>query len=662
MSPDRAALGVDVGGTFTDLATWDGSRLWSGKTSSTADQSEGVLSGAAALLEGRAVGHLLHGTTVATNALLERKGARTALVSTAGFVDVAEIGRQDRPALYDPMVDRPSPLANRECRFGVAGRLDAAGRETEPLGNLEQLAEDVRRSRPEAVAVSLLYAFAGSAHERAVAAALAAVLDGIPISISSEVGAEFREFERTSTTLLNAYLEPGTGRYLRNLKRRVIEAQLAEEVLVMRSSGGLMDVMAAARLPVAVLLSGPAGGVVASAELGRALGYDRLVSFDMGGTSTDVCRIEGGRPEVYYERAIDGYPCRMPAVAVHTVGAGGGSLAWIDPGGALRVGPQSAGADPGPACYGRGGDQPTVSDADLMVGRLSADTLLAGSLRLDRDAAQRALAGLAVRLGIDEGSAALGVIEVVEAHMERAVRTVSVEEGADPRSAVLVAFGGAGGMHAIALARRLEMVGVVIPPYAGVFSAVGLLLSPARSDAVQGVLLREDDRLDDVVAAVASRAKQQMIAETGRSPVEVRSLVDVRYQGQSHETQVAYLPGDGWQELADRFHRAHRERNGFARPGHSIEVVAARAEAIGEAAMSWSDLPEIVPSGEPDRGSREVLTDRGPRQASVWWRPGLAAGSEVIGPAIIEEPEATTFLGPGERATVHPSGALEVSW
>ncbi|MDR9451426.1 MAG: hydantoinase/oxoprolinase family protein, partial [Acidimicrobiia bacterium] len=550
MSPDRAALGVDVGGTFTDLATWDGYRLRSGKTSSTADQSEGVLSGAAALLEGRAVGHLLHGTTVATNALLERKGARTALVSSAGFVDVAEIGRQDRPALYDPMVDRPTPLATRECRFGVAGRLDAAGRETEQLGDLDQLAEDVRRSKPEAVAVSLLYAFASSAHERAVAAALAAVLDGIPISISSEVGAEFREFERTSTTLLNAYLEPGTGRYLRNLKKRVIEARLAEEVLVMRSSGGLMDVMAAARLPVAVLLSGPAGGVVASAELGKVLGYQRLVSFDMGGTSTDVCRIEGGRPEVYYERAIDGYPCRMPAVAVHTVGAGGGSLAWIDPGGALRVGPQSAGADPGPACYGRGGEQPTVSDADLMVGRLSADTLLAGSLRLNRDAAQRALAGLAVRLGIDEGSAALGVIEIVEAHMERAVRTVSVEEGADPRAAVLVAFGGAGGMHAIALARRLEMVGAVIPPYAGVFSAVGLLLSPARSDAVQGVLLREDDRLDDVVAAVASRAKEQMIAETGRPPVEVRSLVDVRYQGQSHETPVAYLPGDGWHEVA----------------------------------------------------------------------------------------------------------------
>jgi len=411
-----------------------------------------------------------------------------------------------------------------------------------------------------------------------------------------------------------------------------------------------------------VLLSGPAGGVVASAELGKALGYGRLVSFDMGGTSTDVCRIEGGRPEVSYERAVDGYPCRMPAVAVHTVGAGGGSLAWIDPGGALRVGPQSAGAHPGPACYGRGGDEPTVTDADLVAGRLSTGTLLAGSLRLDREAARRALARLAERLGIAEAATALGVIDVVEAHMERAVRTVSVEEGADPRTAMLVAFGGAGGMHATALARRLDMAGAVIPPYAGVFSAVGLLLSPPRSDTVQGVLMAEGDEIDEVLTRVRDQARQHMIAETGRSPVGVRSLVDVRYRGQSHETPVVYQPGDGWPVLTARFHRAHRERNGFARPGDPIEVVAARAEAAGEAAMRWPDLPEIVPTGEPRRGTRTVLTGEGRQEASVWWRPGLAAGAEVVGPAIIEEAEATTFLGKGERARVHPSGALEVAW
>jgi N-methylhydantoinase A len=303
-----------------------------------------------------------------------------------------------------------------------------------------------------------------------------------------------------------------------------------------------------------------------------------------------------------------------------------------------------------------------VTDADLVAGRLSAETLLAGSMRLDVEAARRALAGLAGRLGMEENVTALGVIDVVEAHMERAVRTVSVEEGADPRSATLVAFGGAGGMHATALARRLEMAGAVIPAHAGVFSAVGLLLSPPRTDIVQGVFMTTGDLLDEVVAGVAVRAREQIVAETGQPPVAVRSVVDVRYRGQSHETPVDYRPGDGWDLLADRFHHSHRERNGFARPGDPIEVVAARAEATGRPAMRWSDLPEIVPTGTARRGRRLILTGTGPQEASVWWRPGLAPGSEVVGPAIVEEPEATAFLGQGERATVHPSGALEVVW
>jgi N-methylhydantoinase A len=662
MANEQVALGADVGGTFTDLVVWDGTTLRSGKTSSTVDQSDGVLQGATEHLAGRTADMLLHGTTVATNALLERKGARTALVTTSGFVDVVEIGRQDRPSLYDTMTDRAAPLADRSMRVGVAGRMDHTGVETLELEGLDRLLEDLRRMDPESVAVSLLYSFVSSHHEEAVGAALASAMGGVPVSLSSQVAAEFREYERTSTTLLNAYLQPGTGRYLRNLMERVAESAVAREVLVMRSSGGLMGVQAAAHLPAAVLLSGPAGGVIATAELGRALGYERLISFDMGGTSTDVCRIEGGRPEVYYERAVDGYPCRMPAVAVHTVGAGGGSLAWIDPGGALRVGPQSAGADPGPVCYARGGDVPTVTDADLVVGRLSAGTLLAGSLQLDRKAADSALERLAHRLHTDAGKTALGVINVVEAHMERAVRTVSVEEGSDPRGAVLVAFGGAGGMHATALARRLEMSGVIIPPNAGVFSALGLLLSPARTDAVQGVLLTGGDHLDEIASAVATRAENQLKIETGQEPRRMRSLLDVRYVGQSHETSVEYQPGDGWEVLAHRFHRAHQTRNGFARPDDPIEVVAVRAEAIGRPVVRWSELPGIEPSGDPRRGSRDVLTEHGPARASVWWRPGLTEGDQVVGPAVIEEPEATTFLGSGERAAVHESGALVVSW
>jgi N-methylhydantoinase A len=652
--------GADVGGTFTDLVVWNGASLRSGKTSSTSDQSEGVFHGAREHLAGAAADLLLHGTTVATNALLERKGARTALVATAGFGDVIEIGRQDRPSLYDTMADRSVPLAPRELRFGVPGRVDAGGAGALEPGDLDRLVEEISRTDPESVAVSLLYSFATPQLEQAVGAALASGMKGIPVSLSSEVAPEFREFERTSTTLLNAYLEPGTGSYLRNLMRRV--AGMATEVLVMRSSGGLMDVEAAARLPAAVLLSGPAGGVVASAELGRALGYGRIISFDMGGTSTDVCRIEGGRPEVYYEREIDGYPCRMPAVAVHTVGAGGGSLAWVDAGGALRVGPQSAGANPGPVCYGRGGHVPTVTDANLLAGRLSPGTLLAGSMQLDLRATETAVLELAAGLGVDPETISLGIIDVVEAHMERAIRKVSIEEGADPRDAMLVAFGGAGGMHATALARRLDMAGVVIPPYAGVFSALGLLLSPARADVVQGLLLTAGESLDHISSDVVARAEHRLLAETGRRPDRLRSVIDVRYRGQSHETPVEYEPGEGWDILTDRFHRAHLQRNGFARPGDPIEVVAVRAEATGRPALSWSDLPEVAKSGDPYRGQREVLTADGPGEAAVWWRPGLIEGDEVAGPAIVEEPEATTFLNAGERARVHASGALEVSW
>ena len=360
-------LGVDVGGTFTDLAWWDGAKLRVGKTSSTPDQSEGVVAGAQEVTDGHRVEALLHGTTVATNALLERKGARTALVATEGFTDVIEIGRQDRPSLYDTFADRPPPLVEAAHRFGAKERASLDGNYGFAPSGLEELADEIATTDPEAVAVSLLYGFSQPEHEREVREAIAARLPGVSISISSEVVGELREFERTSTTVLNAYLTPVMASYLTRLVARARGAGLPEDVLVMRSSGGLMDIAAASRLPAAALLSGPAGGVVASAALGQALGYDRLISFDMGGTSTDVCRIEGGRPEVSYERAIDGYPCRLPSVAVHTVGAGGGSIGWVDAGGALRVGPRSSGATPGPASYNRGGSEPAVTDANLIL-------------------------------------------------------------------------------------------------------------------------------------------------------------------------------------------------------------------------------------------------------------------------------------------------------
>ncbi len=422
-----------------------------------------------------------------------------------------------------------------------------------------------------------------------------------------------------------------------------------------------MSLDGGATLPAAALLSGPAGGVVATAAIGRALGDDRVVAFDMGGTSTDVCRIEGGVPEVSFERAIDGFPCRLPSVAVHTVGAGGGSLGWADAGGALRVGPRSAGANPGPASYGRGGTEPAVTDANVVLGRIAPDAVLGDRVTVDRGRAEEAVAALGRRVGLDPIATALGMLEVVEAHMVRAIRAVSVEEGADPRDARLVAFGGAGGLHATALARRIGMRGAVIPPFAGVFSAVGLLLAPPRHDVARSVVVDGFGALAEAVRRVAAEARAGLEA-MGAEVAVVERGADVRYLGQAHEVSV---PLDGiteWRALAQRFHDTHAERNGFSREGDPIEVVTVRAAALAAPALTWEELPAVAPSG-PDRVGTRVLTfSSGPVEADVIRRAGLAAGAEIVGPAVIEEPEATSLLLPGDRATVHESGALEVEW
>ena len=643
--PDAtAALAADVGGTFTDLIGWDGTNIVTGKVPSTTDdQSVGVVGGAVEL--GITSKRFLHGTTVATNALLEHRGAETALITSPGFGDVIEIGRQDRPSLYDSYADRPEPLVVRNNRYEVSGP-----------DNL-----DPRIGSAAAVAISLLYGYANPKLEQEIAAAVLSRWPDLVVSLSSEVVPEFREFERTSTTLINAYLAPETGRYLDRLVSRAEQAGLPGAIDVMRSSGGLMPIAEASALPAAILLSGPAAGVVAAAAMGDVLGRDRLVSFDMGGTSTDVCRIEGGRPEVLYERPVAGYPCRMPSVAIHTVGAGGGSVAWVDGGGSLRVGPRSSGAIPGPACYGHGGTEPAVTDANVALGRINPAGTLAGSLPIRGELAERALALIGSQLGIPAADTARGIVTVVEEIMAGAIRAVSIEQGADPRQGYLVAFGGAGGLHATALARRLDMAGVVVPPHSGIFSALGLLLSPPRADAALSVLLEDGDRLDKEIDAVSRVARQRL--EAGGSTADVTSAyADVRYHGQSHETTVPYTLGDGWTVLLDRFHRMHEERNGFARPGDPVEVVTVRAESVGRPMLEWDDLPEVIPRGNLELPPRTVLTESGAATARVVNRHALAAGDEVVGPAVVEETEATTFLGPGERATVHASGALEVEW
>jgi N-methylhydantoinase A len=635
-------LGVDVGGTFTDVVQWDGSVLATAKVPSTpADQSVGVINGAA--LVGEGADRFLHGTTVATNALLERSGAVTALVTTAGFEDVLEIGRQDRPSLYDPWWERPQPLVPRHLRLSEA--IVAEG-----------LPPEV-----ESVAVSLLYSYRSPEREQEIESQIRARHPDLPVSISSRVSPEFREFERASTTVLNAYVRPVMDRYLSRLAEAARAANLPPDVLVMRSSGGLIASTDAAANPAAALLSGPAGGVVAATELGRALGRSHLISFDMGGTSTDVCRIDDLRPELTFERDISGYPCRLPSVAIHTVGAGGGSIGWVDPGGALRVGPRSAGARPGPAAYGLGGVEATVTDANLLLGRLDATARLGSELHLVPKAARSALAGLGEQAEIEPVGAAAGMLEVVEEVMAGAIRRVSIEQGADPRRSALVAFGGAGGLHGTALARRLDMAGVLVPAHAGVFSAFGLLLSPPKIEASRTVLASEIGAVEELAAQLAAGTA----AELEGSGIDVEAIttaVDARYHGQSHEVTVPYATGDGWEALAERFHRQHHERNGFARPDDPVEVVTVRATATGAPALAFADLPGVEPVGEPGRGTRPVHVGGSWVDADVLWRPGLVPGAEVAGPAVIEEPEATTFISTGERAVVHDSGVLEVEW
>src|SRR4051812_16694743 len=501
-------------------------------------------------VEAGAVTAFAHGMTVATNALLERRGARTALVTTEGFRDLIELARQDRPALYDLAERRPEPLVPRELRFTVRERMGPEG-EIAPLDedSLREAIEHLRDAEVDAVAVCLLFAFMHPEHEQRVGQAVREALGDVHVSLSSEVLPEFREYERFSTTVADAYLAPKLAAYLERLAGVAEEAGVPAP-LVMQSSGGVLDVRAAAEQAAGCVLSGPAGGVVGAAHVARASGREDVLTFDMGGTSTDVAPVVAGEASTTTESVVAGVPIKLPMVDVHTVSAGGGSIAWADPGGALRVGPQSAGADPGPAAYGKGGEEPTVTDANVLLGYLGDGAELGGEVRLDRSAAEAALGRLGEQLGLDALETALGVIRVANAEMGRALRVISVERGLDPREFALVAFGGAGGMHACALAEELGMRRVLMPRAGGVLSALGLAMSDLRRDYVRPLLcsLDELDRLDEPFAEMERAAREDL------DDPELRRLADLRYRRQSFELRVdASDPG----ELAERFGAAH---------------------------------------------------------------------------------------------------------
>ena len=519
-----------------------------------------------------------------------------ALLTTRGFADVIEIARQTRPSLYDPHVDRPPALVPRDLRFETDGRLDARGAELEPLGDdpVPQIPGDVR-----AVAVCLLHADLEPAHERAVADVLRA--RGVDVTCSHEVSPEMREYERTVTTVVNAMLRPLCREYLYGL------VPLARQVLVMTSGGGLVPAESAAELPASLLLSGPAGGVRAAAIVATACGFPDAVGFDMGGTSTDVCLVRGGIPEPAPQRVVAGYPIRLPSLDVHTIGAGGGSIARLDSGGALVVGPDSAGAVPGPACYGRGGSAPTVTDADLVLGRIDPAATFPDLGRLDVAAAEASLE----RAGVD----ARGVVAVVDAAMEQAVRLVTVARGVDPRDLALVAFGGAGALHACSVADALGMAAVIVPPRAGALSAVGLLGSPRQREIVRSWA----DPVDHDVTSALAALCDDVVSRVG-GDAEVTTALDCRYVGQSHELTVAAV-GD--------FHAEHERRNGFARPEVPVEIVALRARATQPEPIDIASLPAPV-------------------------------RSTIVGPAVVAEPDCTMWVPDGWRAEPAALGAWVV--
>ena len=637
-------LGVDVGGTFTDFVGFRGRAVVTAKVPSTPDPSEAVGRGMAEL----GGTDMAHGTTVATNAILERKGARVAFVTTAGFEDLLTIARQNRANLYDLRVTRPSPPVARAASLGALERVGARGQVLHPLSSreIQRIVREVRRRKPEAVAICLLFSFLRPEHERRLADAL----PDLPVSVSHEVLAEFREYERASTTVLDAYVKPLVTRYLARLRE-----SLGRSFLVMKSGGGVAAETSVIRRPVELVLSGPAGGVAAAAALARRTRRRNLVTFDMGGTSADFSVIVDGRPRWTSESSIETFPLALPVVDIESVGAGGGSLASRDAGGALRVGPESAGAIPGPMAYSRGGTRPTVTDADLLAGSLGA-SLLGGRLPLRRDLAESGIASLAEDLRLDVPEAILGVQRVVRATMAKAMRLILAKHGLDPRSFALLAFGGAGAMHACALAREIGVPRVLVPFLPGAFSAYGILISDIRLEYGRSLvrpLARADRLLRATLEDLRAKAGEDLESQ-GIDPRRAvfEGSVDLRYRGQSYEINVP-LRGDP----ARTFRREHRARYGYASPAEPIELVTVRLVARQARRLLLPPPPRDV---RPEAVTRSVLFEDGWHEVHVLPRDRLPAGFEGAGPLIVEEEHATTVVPPDARLRVDGHGLLEM--
>jgi N-methylhydantoinase A len=667
-------VGVDVGGTFTDLTAVEeatGRVVVTKVPSRRLAEGAAVLAGLSALgIASRDVRRLVHGTTVGTNAVLERRGARVAVITTAGFRDLIEIGRTKRniPALFVPTFVRPKPVVERKHRFEVTERLAADGQVLVPLepGSVERALDDVLAAGAEAVAVCLLHAYLNPAHERTVADAVKGRRPGLPVSCSADVVPEYREFERFSTTVLNAYLQPLMDEYLSGLEERLLAAGYAHGVLTVGGNGGMMTTDTARRLPIKTIFSGPAGGVSQACFVGAASGVRSFITYDMGGTSTDVCLVHELAPVMTSDSMVGAFPVKVSQLDMHTVGAGGGSIAWLDVDGSLQVGPRSAGASPGPAAYGLGGTEPTVTDANVVLGRIGGTRRLGGSITIDPGRARAAVTALATRMGRDltVETLAEGIVTIAVARMTSAIREISIQRGHDPRDFMLIAFGGAGPMHALAMAEEIGLPRVLVPRHPGNFSALGLLASDIKHDDVRtrvGPLRERLPALTEAFEEMVTAAQRQLELE-GFTPAQQRLVrsVDVRYRGQAFELNVGVGDVLTLDAIESDFHRQHRATYGHANPEAAIELVNARLIAYGLVAK---------PAAEHHRSGTSslaaALNERRPawfggvrHDCPVWERDRLPDGAVLGGPGIVEEFGATTVILPGWRGAVDEHGNL----
>ena len=623
------------------------------------DPSRAVLEGLESIA-GHENDQVVHGSTVATNAVLERKGVKIAIITNAGFEDVIEIGRQNRDQLYNLFYRRPLAVVPARLRFGVSARMDASGKEVQSLDQeaLSSIKTSLKELQVQSVAVCFLFSYLNAEHEQAVYDALEDL--HIPVSLSHCILPEFREFERLSTTVVNAYVAPKMSGYLQRIQDRLHPASLR----IMQSNGGSISAGQAMQEPVRTILSGPAGGVVGAVETAKKAGFEKIITLDMGGTSTDTCLIDKTLP-LSTETCLSGFPLKVPMLDIHTVGAGGGSIARLDPGGALKVGPESAGSDPGPICYGRG-TEITVTDAHLFLGRLQADRFLGGDMSLDRENLDKAFEELSGRSGLEPLQLAEGILSVADTNMERAIRVISVEKGFDPREFTLVSFGGAGGLHCAELARMLSIPRVLVPANPGVLSALGMVLADVIKDYSRTVMLRREGasrgRLQELFGPLEEQARAEMLHEGfDEKIVSLQSYLDVRYQGQSFEIMVPWHfgedPGDGFEEL-------HRQKYGYIHQGRDMEVVSLRLRAVGTPAK-----PALQPCPPGDaqvsrkalHGQTQVYFEGGLISAHILDRNELIPGNRFEGPAVITEYTSTVFVPPFARARVDEWGNIVLS-